>query len=105
MWPKDPPLSAPVIGISGKELPDMTTDFGKDTFLLAPPAIRSRPFHFVAQSVVPGSGVGGGGYYARTSTATLAESLEFTGFIHPSVLVCGKGSSRASPAFSRLPFR
>jgi hypothetical protein len=39
---------------------DMATDFGKDTFIAcATSTFRSRPFHFVAQSVVPGSGVGG----------------------------------------------
>jgi hypothetical protein len=40
-------------------------DFGgKTVFNCAESAFRSRPFHFYAQSIVPGSGVGGGGQYA-----------------------------------------
>jgi hypothetical protein len=38
----------------------------KDTlFACGSSTFRSRPFHFLAQSIVPGSGVGGGGQYAR----------------------------------------
>jgi len=60
---------------------NMTTDFGKDTFLsCATSAFRSRPFHFVAQSIVPGSGVGGGGYYGRDlNSDNWQNRLEFTG--------------------------
>jgi hypothetical protein len=44
----------------------MAHNFGKDSFLsCATDSFRSRPFHFVVQSVVPGSGVGGGGHYGR----------------------------------------
>src|SRR5260370_19053946 len=39
-------------------------DFTKKFISCATSTFRSRPFHFVAQSIVPGSGVGGGGRYA-----------------------------------------
>src|SRR6266852_2690405 len=39
-------------------------DFTKKIISCATSTFRSRPFHFVAQSIVPGSGVGGGGRYA-----------------------------------------
>jgi hypothetical protein len=39
----------------------LTTDFRKKFFNCASSTFRSRPFHFLAQSIVPGSGVGGGG--------------------------------------------
>ncbi len=43
----------------------MMNDFkGKTFFNCAESAFRNRPFHFYAQSIVPGSGVGGGGQYA-----------------------------------------
>src|SRR5262249_26344707 len=56
-------------------------DFGKDTFIsCAASTFRSRPFHFVVQSVVPGSGVGGGGYYGRDlNNGTWQNRLELTG--------------------------
>ena len=38
---------------------------GESFFACASSTFRARPFHFVAQSIVPGSGVGGGGRYAR----------------------------------------
>lgn len=39
---------------------------GKDTlFACGSSTFRSRPFHFLAQSIVPGSGVGGGGQFAK----------------------------------------
>lgn len=45
---------------------DMISDFGKKTPLdCTESAFRNRPFHFYAQSIVPGSGVGGGGQYAH----------------------------------------
>jgi len=82
MWPKDPT----VVGTGDwdkwkKNCHDLTTDFGKDTFLsCATSAFRSRPFHFVAQSVVPGSGVGGGGYYGQDlNNDKWQNRLEFTG--------------------------
>jgi hypothetical protein len=44
---------------------DMLSEFGKKTFIdCASSAFTSRPFHFLVQSIVPGSGVGGGGRYA-----------------------------------------
>src|SRR5579859_3710758 len=72
--PTNPPMWASDPTVTGtddwdqwkKNCHDMTTQFGKDSFLsCATSAFRSRPFHFVAQSIVPGSGVGGGGYYGR----------------------------------------
>jgi hypothetical protein len=45
---------------------DMVATFGKDTFMsCAASTFTSRPFHFLVQSVVPGSAVGGGGRYAK----------------------------------------
>ncbi len=45
---------------------DMVSEFGKKTLLdCTESAFRNRPFHFYAQSIVPGSGVGGGGQYAH----------------------------------------
>lgn len=41
------------------------SDFRKKILDCATSAFRSRPFHFLAQTVVPGSGVGGGGRYTR----------------------------------------
>ena len=82
MWPKDPT----VVGTGDwdqwkKNCHDMTTDFGKDTFLsCATSAFRSRPFHFVTQSIVPGSGVGGGSYYGQDLNRDIWQNrLEFTG--------------------------
>ncbi len=42
----------------------LSHDFAKKFISCATSTFRSRPFHFVAQSIVPGSGVGGGGRYA-----------------------------------------
>jgi len=66
-----------------KNCHDMTKDFGKDTFLsCATSAFRSRPFHFLAQSIVPGSGVGGGGYYGRDLNRDIWQNrLELTGVV------------------------
>ncbi len=45
----------------------MIDDFGRKTFFnCAESAFRNRPFHFYAQSIMPGSGVGGGGQYVST---------------------------------------
>src|SRR5262245_18066471 len=67
MWSSDPTIQGTDDWDQWKQnCHDMTTDFGKDTFpSCATSSFRSRPFHFIAQSVVPGSGVGGGGYYGR----------------------------------------
>jgi hypothetical protein len=43
----------------------LATDFGKKIMGCASSTFRSRPFHFLAQSIVPGSGIGGGGRYSR----------------------------------------
>jgi hypothetical protein len=43
----------------------LATDFRKKFISCASSTFRSRPFHFLAQSIVPGSGVGGGGRYSR----------------------------------------
>lgn len=40
---------------------------------------RNRPFHFVAQTVVPGSGVGGGGFYGTDINNNDQTRLELTG--------------------------
>ncbi len=39
--------------------------FSKKFMSCATSTFRSRPFHFVVQSIVPGSGVGGGGRYSK----------------------------------------
>jgi len=41
----------------------LLTDFKKKIFDCGSSTFRSRPFHFLAQSIVPGSAVGGGGRY------------------------------------------
>ena len=43
----------------------LLTDFKKKIFECGSSTFRSRPFHFLAQSVVPGSAVGGGGRYTQ----------------------------------------
>jgi hypothetical protein len=43
----------------------LETDFRKKFFDCVSSTFSSRPFHFLAQSIVPGSGVGGGGRYTR----------------------------------------
>ena len=43
----------------------LSSDFRRKLFDCASSTFRSRPFHFLAQTVVPGSGVGGGGRYSR----------------------------------------
>ena len=43
----------------------LATDFRKKIFDCASSTFQSRPFHFLAQSIVPGSAVGGGGRYSR----------------------------------------
>jgi hypothetical protein len=43
----------------------LANEFTKKFMSCATSTFRSRPFHFVAQSIVPGSGVGGGGRYSR----------------------------------------
>lgn len=89
--PTNPPMWASDPTVTGtndwdqwkKNCHDLATDFGKDTFLsCATSTFRSRPFHFLAQSIVPGSGVGGGGYYGRDLNNDIWQNrLEFTGVI------------------------
>src|SRR5882724_5205351 len=82
MWPSDPTVTGTNDWDQWKKnCHDMTAGFGKDTFLsCATSTFRSRPFHFLAQSVVPGSGVGGGGYYGRDLNRDIWQNkLEFTG--------------------------
>ena len=66
--PSAPAGSTPVVGTSDwdqwKSNCALSNDFRKKFFSCATSTFRSRPFHFVAQSIVPGSGVGGGGRYA-----------------------------------------
>src|SRR5882672_1040279 len=84
MWSSDPTVTGTDDWNQWKKnCHDMTTDFGKDTFLsCATSAFRSRPFHFVVQSVVPGSGVGGGGYFGRDMNSDIWQNkLELTGVV------------------------
>jgi hypothetical protein len=61
---------------------NMFTKFAKDNFLgCATDTFRARPFHFVAQTVVPGSGVGGGGYYGQDFNNNDQTRLELTGVV------------------------
>jgi hypothetical protein len=82
MWVSDPTVTETDDWDQWKKnCHDMTTDFGKDTFLsCATSTFRSRPFHFLAQTVVPGSGVGGGGYYGSDLNRDIWQNrLELTG--------------------------
>src|SRR5215467_949586 len=81
MWASDPTVTGTSDWDQWKRnCHDMTTDFGKDTFLsCATSTFRSRPFHFLAQSIVPGSGVGGGGYYGQDMNRDIWQNrLELT---------------------------
>jgi hypothetical protein len=66
-WPNDPTLTGTNDWDNWKrDCLHLVHTPGKDSFLsCAIDFFRSRPFHFVAQTVVPGSGVGGGGQYGR----------------------------------------
>ena len=67
--PKAPTAGAPVVGTSDwdqwKSNCALAHDFRQKLISCATSTFTSRPFHFVAQSIVPGSGVGGGGRYSR----------------------------------------
>src|SRR5262245_47608802 len=67
MWSSDPTITGTDDWTNWKRnCSDMVHNFGKDSVLnCGTSTFRSRPFHFLVQSVVPGSGVGGGGYYGR----------------------------------------
>ena len=62
-----PANPSPVVGTSDwdqwKSNCSLSSEFLKKFVSCASSTFRSRPFHFVAQSIVPGSGVGGGGRY------------------------------------------
>src|SRR5580704_11090919 len=67
IWSSDPTLTGTNDWDDWKRnCSSMAHDFGKDTlFSCGTSTFRSRPFHFLAQTVVPGSAVGGGGDYGR----------------------------------------
>src|SRR5260370_8892724 len=57
----------------------MFTKPGKDDIIsCATDTFRNRPFHFVAQTVVPGSGVGGRGFYVHDFNNHVHTRLELT---------------------------
>jgi hypothetical protein len=61
----------------------LTQDFRQKFISCATSTFRSRPFHFVAQSIVPGSGVGGGGRYTHdlNETGGAQDQLQATSVI------------------------
>jgi hypothetical protein len=82
MWDTDPTVTGTDDWTDWKRnCSGMVHDFGKDSVLnCGTSTFRSRPFHFLVQSVVPGSGVGGGGYYGRDlNSDNWQNKLEFTG--------------------------
>lgn len=85
--PSTPAVSTPVVGTSDwdqwKSNCALSQGFGKKFFSCASSTFRSRPFHFVAQSVVPGSGVGGGGRYTKdlNERGGAQNQLQATSFI------------------------
>jgi len=84
MWDKDPTIAGTNDWDNWKrDCSNMVEHFSKDNLLLCgTDTFRSRPFHFVAQSVVPGSGVGGGGYYGRDLNSDIWQNnLELTGVL------------------------
>jgi len=61
---------------------DMFTKPDKDDVIsCATDTFRNRPFHFVAQTVVPGSAVGGGGFYGTDINNNDQTRLELTGVL------------------------
>src|SRR5215470_1895024 len=82
VWSSDPTVTSTDDWTNWKRnCSDMVHNFGKESVLnCGTSTFRSRPFHFVAQSVVPGSGVGGGGYYGRDLNSDIWQNrLELTG--------------------------
>jgi hypothetical protein len=91
--PVGPPVASPTVDYKPtgtndwdnwkRDCANMRKKFGKGSFLAcATDTFRSRPFHFVAQSVVPGSGVGGGGHYARDLNHDIWQNdLQLTGVV------------------------
>jgi hypothetical protein len=62
------PNTTPVVGTTDwdqwKRNCSLSEDFLKKFISCATSTFTARPFHFLAQSIVPGSGVGGGGRYS-----------------------------------------
>jgi len=84
MWESDPTVTGTNDWDAWKRnCSEMMHDFDKGSFLsCATSTFRSRPFHFVAQTVVPGSAVGGGGYYGRDLNRDIWQNkLELTGVV------------------------
>jgi hypothetical protein len=84
MWPSDPTVTGTDDWDNWKRnCGDVVHNFGKDSLLsCGTSSFRSRPFHFVAQTVVPGSAVGGGGYYGRDLNRDIWQNrLELTGLV------------------------
>ena len=85
--PRAPAGSTPVVGTSDwdqwKSNCALSDNFRKKFISCATSTFRSRPFHFVAQSVVPGSGVGGGGRYTKdlNERGGAQNQLQATSFI------------------------
>lgn len=63
--PPDTPVASTTDWTQWKSNCSLLHDFAKKIFHCATSTVTARPFHFVAQSIVPGSGVGGGGRYTR----------------------------------------
>src|SRR5215470_16790329 len=84
MWASDPTVTHTDDWTDWKRnCSDMVHNFGKESVLnCGTSTFRSRPFHFVAQSIVPGSGTGGGGYYGRDLNSDIWQNkLELTGVV------------------------
>jgi len=84
VWSSDPTVTSTDDWTNWKRnCSDMVHNFGKESVLnCGTSTFRSRPFHFVAQSIVPGSGTGGGGYYGRDLNNDIWQNkLELTGVI------------------------
>ena len=82
MWSSDPTITGTDDWSDWKRnCSDMVHNFGRESVLnCGTSTFRSRPFHFLAQSVVPGSGVGGGGYYGRDLNSDIWQNrFELTG--------------------------
>ena len=84
MWANDPTVTGTDDWDDWKRnCADMVHDFALGTlFSCGTSTFRSRPFHFLAQTVVPGSAVGGGGYYGKDLNRDIWQNkLELTGVL------------------------
>jgi len=68
--PAPAPANTPVTGTTDwdqwkRNCSSLFTDFAKKIFDCGDSTFTARPFHFLAQSIVPGSAVGGGGRYSK----------------------------------------